>query len=349
MLFRSIPDCNNYRISKNGEIFSLRSKKLLHINYDLAKKLNCYPTVVVANNNGKLIKKAVHRFVALTYIPNPENKPTVNHKDGNKLNAKVENLEWSTIYEQSAHSIKLHQGQKLRQKIPIIFKTEKGNIIKYPSPEDAAKHGNTTVENVLRRIREKRIFRDGSSWHYQDEFEFNKQNEIEDWKPVIYKGKCMNYMVSSLGRIKNLKGKFLRGTLNQGYTKIGLKPYTFKISLHKLVTNAFLGLCPVGKSVDHKNRVKSDNRLSNLRYASYQEQSRNISEETISLRKAKTKPVIQLDMNNNIIAEFESASAASFVLTGKYERKNIQQVCNKDKKHLTAYGFKWKWKNEIII
>ena len=47
----------------------------------------------------------VHRIVAEVYIPNPMNKPLVNHNDGNKLNCAVNNLEWSTYKENSQHSV----------------------------------------------------------------------------------------------------------------------------------------------------------------------------------------------------------------------------------------------------
>lgn len=55
-------------------------------------------------DDGTVKKFLVHRLVAITHLPNPNNLPEVNHKDGNKLNNKVSNLEWVTRNQNIQHS-----------------------------------------------------------------------------------------------------------------------------------------------------------------------------------------------------------------------------------------------------
>lgn len=60
--------------------------------------------VVQLRNRGKQKLCKVHRLVAVLFIPNPENKPQVNHKDGNKKNNRISNLEWATGAENMNHA-----------------------------------------------------------------------------------------------------------------------------------------------------------------------------------------------------------------------------------------------------
>lgn len=70
---------------------------------------------VACEDNGKTRSAAIHRLVALAFIPNPENKPVVNHIYGNKRNNAVDNLEWATYAENSQHAYRtgLNSGEKI--------------------------------------------------------------------------------------------------------------------------------------------------------------------------------------------------------------------------------------------
>ena len=119
-----------------------------------------YKRVTLSKNNSAS-RFQVHRLVALYFIPNPENKPCVNHIDGNASNNNVKNLEWCTYSENERHSYdvlgKINSNRKLNQKQVEYIRT---NCIKgisqnhFYSAESIAKRfgvNKTTVLNVLKQ------------------------------------------------------------------------------------------------------------------------------------------------------------------------------------------------------
>ena len=92
-----------FRVSNTGSIFSKRTNKYLKL---IVSKTGYH--IFTTKFNGRKSKSycfKVHRLVAEAFISNPENKPVVNHKDGNKINNKIINLEWATHSENSQHAI----------------------------------------------------------------------------------------------------------------------------------------------------------------------------------------------------------------------------------------------------
>lgn len=101
--YRKVVGYDDYYVTNDGRVWTNKRKNGIE-RFMKQRNMDGYMHVVLYKD-GKYKNCCVHRLVAQAYIPNPDNKPYINHIDGNRANNNVSNLEWCTQKENVLHSI----------------------------------------------------------------------------------------------------------------------------------------------------------------------------------------------------------------------------------------------------
>lgn len=143
---QKIKDFPNYAVSQQGKVWNIKRNK------EKAQQTYHGYKYVQLHRNGETKVVSVHRLVAEAFLPNPQKLPCVNHKDENKENNCVENLEWCTYKYNNEYGV----GQPTKRaaaarKKPVLQYSLKGELLaRYKSATDAQRKTGIGQQNISR-------------------------------------------------------------------------------------------------------------------------------------------------------------------------------------------------------
>lgn len=166
---------------------------------------------------------------------------------------------------------------------------------------------------------------------------------MDEWKPHPI---SINYESSKLGQVRNIKtNRILNGSKCKGYIVIGINGKTK--SRGNFVAETWLPPKPQdGKkyTLDHINRIRHDDRVVNLRWATHREQLLNRKK---VVQKGQKRKVDQICLTTrNVLKTFSSLTSANCFFKKPKKCSHISKVCRGKQK--TAYGFKWAYSSGRI-
>lgn len=287
--FRTLPisGLENYVVTRDGRVINTRTNKDIP-----SRDINGYKQVSLSSTEtGKSKIYAVHRLVAIAFIPNPEGKAVVNHKDGNKTNNIADNLEWMTQAENVAHSLKTNIISHPR----IVQQILNGKVIaEFDTVTKAGKAVGLSRHAISKCCVGVNPSAAGYQWRYKNSEHNRVEVDLNVARPIY---DYDNYFVFPDGRIYNtMRRAFLkpvRNASNYCYVTLCKNRRKKNYYVQRIVAEHFLsidGELPVERriqekytlvfwnivdlQVDHLNKERHNNRVDNLEWVTASENMR---------------------------------------------------------------------------
>jgi len=316
---------SRYSASDKGQIRNDKTGYLFKLN---PSKDQGYIFIGLMSDKGKHIRTQAHRIIAKTFLDGYREGNVVNHKDFNRANNSVSNLEWVSRKENIEHArdcnrLNLDVGKRRRiaqYDLNGYFVACWSSIsevrLDYDLPTNFA-------SNIGAACRGKNKTAYGYKWEYIDDKPF----PVEVWKDIEWNGN--NIGVSHLGRIRLIGGKITTGSLSNGYKVVVIKKKIVKV--HRLVAAAFLSDFCDHLVVNHKNFFKDDNCVENLEMVTHRENAKHASVK-------HCKKVCAIDPKTNEIVGVYSSIKEAALAVGRSPSPIGYALRGKQK---TSAGYIW--------
>jgi hypothetical protein len=250
----------DYAITVCGKLYNLSTKKWIKPTIK-----NGYKYVNLSAYGDSQRHYSIHRLVAMTFIPNPNNLQVVDHINNDPLDNRVENLQWLTQKQNINRSTKKTSHER---KVIKLDKDTLEELETYDSITDAAESIDKTRRAIQLVLNGKNKTAGGYKWKYVEHGRYKKVYPNLNCAIKI-KG-FEKYYVYPDGRIYNILNKSYlepvknaNGNVYVTLCKPGVKKQNWYIN--RIVANHFLSDFDMSKRVIHINGIKDDNRVENLK------------------------------------------------------------------------------------